>query len=354
MKFSFNNTKISSIECLVPRSISRFEDEIEDYPQSEASSRKLMKAMGYKEHRIFKNPVSFSSVAHRLLEKNDALLEDVDALVVVTQTPDRLIPSTSSILHGILGLPTSVFCLDINDGCAGYIKGVVTSASLLESGMVEKVLLVCGDVLSQFVSKQDRNSYPLIGDAVSATILERSSDARISGIRGELFVDGRNAFAITIPVGGSEKRSSTETLRAKLADDGNIRSENHLVMNGRDVFAFTQSTVAEFLTRFLQDFDCVDADRFYFHQANKFILDKLRVKLGIEDPYRLPTRVIESYGNSSSATIPLAVCLDQLEGKQKKANQKAVFAGFGVGLSFGAFVTKTGSIRNTAFYQEDI
>ena len=353
MNFSFDNTKISSIECLVPKRISKFEDEIQNYPQSAESSLKLMKVMGYKQHRIFKKPLSFSSIVYRLLEQNAALYEDIDALVVVTQTPDRLIPSTASILHGLMSLPTSVFCLDINDGCTGYIKGVVTSASLLESGMVEKVLLVCGDVLSQFVSKQDRNSYPLIGDAVSATILERSSDVRVNGIRGELLVDGRNAFAITLPAGGSEKQSSSETLLSKLADDGNIRSENHLVMNGRDVFAFTQSTVAAFLSSFLQNYDCKDANRFYFHQANKFILDKLRLKLGIEDSCKLPTQVIEIYGNSSSATVPLAACLDLLAENQNESNRKAVFAGFGVGLSYGAFVTILDSIKNTAVYEDD-
>lgn len=352
MKFSFANCKISSIESLVPENVSYFDDEIVNYPQSERSSQKLKKAMGYGEHRIFSNPVSFSAVATQLLQKNLCLYSDIDALIVVTQTPDKLIPSTSSIISGILGLHSHVFCLDINDGCAGFIKGVFVAANLLNNPGVNKVLLISGDVLSQFVSRQDRNSFPLVGDAINATILETCNSE--STIFGEFHTDGSGADAISIPAGGSALLSSAESLCPIVHNDDNIRSANQLVMKGRDVFAFTQTTVVDFLERFLSEYSCSDADRFYVHQANKFILEKVRQKIGISDPKKMPLEVIEKYGNSSSGTIPLAICLDQQSTKDVEKLGKCVLVGFGVGLAYGGIVVDLSNLLNVKLYQENV
>lgn len=120
-------------------------------------------------------------------------------------------------------------------------------------------------------------------------------------------------------------------------EEGNVRSMENLVMQGRDVFTFTQTTVIKFLTDFRQR-HCSDLPAMYFfHQANLFILDRMRKALKVTEK-ELPTEVITNYGNSSSATIPMAIILAHKENAQLMKNRPVMIAGFGVGLSWGAAV----------------
>jgi 3-oxoacyl-[acyl-carrier-protein] synthase-3 len=343
---NLNNIKISGICGVVPANISRYDDELGNYSHSVESSLKLKKVMGYNEHRVVKGVTTISDMvipAFKQLQSNGLIdTHDIDAIIVVTQTPDHLIPSTSSILHGKLGMKESCYCIDINDGCTGYLRGLFEASSLIRNSDSKKVLLITGDILSRKVSKNDRNSYPLVGDAVTLTILEYQNSP--SDCPFELRSDGKGAFALTIPAGGMAIPACPFTSELNQDEDGNLRSLDHLVMKGRDVFTFTQTTVLAFLDKFLKEHAAIKPESYFLHQANLFILDRISRKLKV-DSEQLPTDVIRKYGNSSSATIPMAIVEKYRKIDFTVISELALLAGFGVGLTWGATILKIENLQ---------
>ena len=339
MKAQFNHIAIRGIRAVVPSQVSHFDDEVENYSHGAASARKLKKLMGYDKHRVAPAGVCTSDLVAYGIERlvADGLIEiaDIDALVLVTQTPDYVMPPTSSVLHGRLGLRQDAYCVDINQGCTGYLVGLLQASMLIQAGAAETVVLAVGDVLSHKVSNRDRNSYPLIGDAAAITIVSRQEGAAPYTIR--LHADGTGAKALIIPAGGA-RSPSTEATRAVTEDEnGNFRSLEQLVMQGGDVFNFTQRIVPGLVEDLLADAECAveDIDGFMFHQANAYILKKLARKIGA-DRDKMPSNICGTYGNSSSATIPMAIT-DSL-GPRVVGAHKVCMAGFGVGLTWGGAV----------------
>jgi len=335
MRACFSNVRIAGVLGVVPSRISRFDDELENYSQPAANSRKLKVAMGYDEHRVAEPGVTTSDLAcfglRRLVDEGRIDPAGIDGIFFVSQTPDYLLPATSAYIHGQFAFPQEAYCIDINDGCCGYIKALYEASAFLTVTGARRVLIVAGDVLSAKVSPHDRNSYPLVGDAATITVLERTEEEAQLDI--EIMNDGRGYDKLMIPAGGARTPGSAATAELVTDEDGNARSSNHLVMQGRDVFAFTQTVVPEFILDFLARRDLTPAgiDLFLLHQANAFILDRLRTKLGV-DKAKLPDEVIRKYGNSSSGTIPMAI----VTGRTPENAAKTLACGFGVGLSWGA------------------
>ena len=176
MLFTFNNKRIRGIISVLPEQEVTFEEEAENYAFPVKQTMRLKKVMGFEKHRIAKKGTAASDlclfgIEHLLVNgliKND----EIGAIVVVTVTPDHFLPQVSTILQGKLGLSHEVFCVDISQGCAGFIVGLLESFMLLDHMADKKVLLLNVDVLSHKVSKQDRGSYPLIGDAATVAVIE--------------------------------------------------------------------------------------------------------------------------------------------------------------------------------------
>ncbi|WP_417794695.1 3-oxoacyl-ACP synthase III family protein [Terasakiella pusilla] len=343
MRSDINNVQISGVIGVVPSEIAYFDDEISNYSHDQSSSEKLKATMGYDQHRVVKKTITISGLVKHAVENIDCDSFDISkigAIIVVTQTPDKQIPATSSIIHGLCGLPHSCYCIDINDGCAGYIKGLFESSSLFRNSDIDEILLVCGDILSPRISIHDRNSFPLVGDAVTISWIKKQHSTQVQPL--ELLFDGCGAEALQIPAGGTALPYSGSSDVLEKDEDGNRRSPSNLVMKGRDVFTFTQTVVLKFIASFVNEHNLHNASRFFLHQANLFILNRIRKKLKIKSE-ALPTTVIEKYGNSSSATIPMSIILDYKEGDFRHISETIVLAGFGVGLSWGAAsITMTG------------
>lgn len=333
MKFTYRDIAISCVIGAVPRHVARFDDEIGNYSHEPANSLKLKKLMGYGEHRVEDQRRTVTDYASlmfdRLLAEGKVVPGDIGALIVVTQTPDYPIPPTSCVLHGRLGLDESVYCLDITDGCTGYVKALNEACLFLQATEARSVLVVAGDILSPRVSTRDRNSYPLIGDAVTLTVVSRSPGHGPIAI--ELRSRGSDHDKLIIRAGGTRIPASADTREMQVDEDGNFRSLEHLHMQGRDVFAFTQTVVPAFvLDNLASSGQSVDGfERLYFHQANAFIIDRLRQKFSV-DATRMPDRVIRRYGNSSSATIPML-----LVSEDERRPMRCLLVGFGVGLQWG-------------------
>lgn len=235
-----------------------------------------------------------------------------------------------------------MFCMDINQGCAGFVVGLLQAFLLLEQPAVKRVVLINVDVMSRKVSPRDRNSYPLIGDAASVAVIERSEDD--TPIHANLKMDGTRREVLMIPAGGFRLPASPET--AVVEDDGenNFRAKDHLRMDGTAVFNFVQVDVPPLIEDLLQTAgtDASAVDYFLFHQPNRFMLEKLADRLNI--PYeKMPSNVVEHYGNSSGVTIPVAIA-HNLRDTLLKGAITACLAGFGVGLTWSSMLMRLGPL----------
>lgn len=346
MNLKFKNKRISGILTVLPSHESFFDDEIANFNFSKAQSMKLKLVMGYNKHRIVTDNQCSSDLCIQGLDhlfKNDYLQkDDIDALVVVTQSPDYFMPPTSSIIHGHFEMKQDMVCMDINQGCAGYIIGLIQAFMLLEQDTIKKVALCNVDILSKKVSKKDRNSYPLIGDGASITIVEKSSDN--GDIYGVIKVDGTRADALIIPAGGFKYPASEETAVLHEDEKGNFRAKDHLVMKGDEVFNFVQLEVPPLIRHNLNiaGLSIDKIDYYMFHQPNRFMLQKLADNLGV--PYsKMPNNVVENFGNASGVSIPTAICFN-LGGNLLSNRYLVCLAGFGVGLTWGSLILDLGPL----------
>lgn len=348
MKISFLNKKITGILSVVPSNKVLFEDEMHNYSFSEAKSLKLKTAMGFHSKHVVtdESTTSFDLISYGLdyLFENHLLEKDtIDAVIFVSQSPEYIMPPTSNLLHGKYNLNDHVYCLDINQGCAGFVIGLQQAFMLLNNIGINKVVLCNADVLSPKVSKYDRNSNPLIGDAGAITIIENCLED--NPIIGEIQMNGEGALALNIPAGGARLPISEETTAMYEDSFGNKRSKNHLVMQGDNVFNFVQTKVPEQINKVITSVEGLDIeqiDYFLFHQPNRFMLQKLADRIGVSRD-KLPSNVVENFGNSSGVTIPLVTTYN-LGSKLEEEEFKVCFSGFGVGLTWGTMIMDLGNL----------
>jgi 3-oxoacyl-[acyl-carrier-protein] synthase-3 len=346
MNFTFRNKRVTGMFVVLPENERSFVEEMRNYNFPEARSLKLKEVMGYNKRRLVEPHVCVSDLAVFGLEKMFARgwlkKEDIDALLLVTHTPDYIAPPTSNIIQGRLGLKRDMLCLDISQACAGFIIGLMQAFMLLEQESVKKVVLINADVMSRKASPKDRNIYPLIGDAATITVIER--DAEASVIHAALRMDGAQGEALIIPAGGMKMPCTAETATLEDVGDNNLRAKDHLKMDGSAIFNFVQLEVPPLIEGLLagagltvEQIDC-----FLCHQPNRFMLQKLAEKMKI--PYaKMPNNVVEHFGNSSGATIPVAIALN-LANELKSGAKQVCLAGFGGGLTWSAMVMRLGGL----------
>ncbi len=302
--------------------------------------------MGYNKRRVVEEGTTSSDLCifgmNYLFDKNLLKKEDIDALILVTQSPDYFMPPTSHIIQGKLDLKQDMVCMDINQGCSGYIIGLNQAFMLLEQEEIKKVVLLNADILSAKVSKKDRNSNPIVGDGASITIVE--NDVNGKAIYGAVKVDGKGAEALIIPAGGFKMPSTTETAELKEDQSGNFRALDHLRMKGDDVFNFVQREVPPMIESLLKkaNYSKDDIDYYMFHQPNRFMLRKLADKLGVPHE-KMPNNIVENFGNASGVSVPTAITYNLGE-KLMTDSFLVCMAGYGTGLNWAALVMPLGKL----------
>ena len=354
MNLQFSNKRITGILTILPSKEIKFDDEMDNYNFSKEQSIKLKKIMGYGSHRIVDTEVCCSDLAIKglsyLFDSNLLIKDEIDAIIFVSQTPDYLMPATSFIVHGALGLKKNTYCIDINQGCSGYLVGLHQAFMLLDQDEIKKVILINADTLSKKTNKRDRNSYPLIGDAASISIVEK--DAKQSNIFSNMYVDGTNNNVIMIPAGGLRLPSSVETSTNVEDEKGNFRSKDNLVMKGDLVYNFVQVEVPIMINNLIAQasINMDDVHYFLFHQPNKFMLQKLADKMKVSYE-RMPNNVVENFGNSSGASIP-TVITHNFSNEFCNNEYLCCLAGFGVGLTWSSMLLKLGNLEfcKTIYY----
>lgn len=277
--------------------------------------------------------------ANRLFESGVRAPEDIDFLILVTQSPDYLVPTTACTMQDRLGLRIDCGAIDMNQGCSGFVYGLALAKSLVEAGTVGNVLLITADTFSKHLNKRDRSLRTLFGDGATATFVEGvDSERELVGpfVFGS---DGSGAEHLIIPAGGMRYRVNDEARVETEDEQGNWRSACNLYMNGGAVFNFTLQTVPRTIDQLLEKsgLSLDEVDYFIPHQANKFMLERLRARLKI--PAEKFFCDMEQTGNTVSSTIPIAFEL-ALKRKLIKKGDKVALVGFGVGLSWGTTIVE--------------
>jgi 3-oxoacyl-[acyl-carrier-protein] synthase-3 len=346
MNFTFRRKRISGILAIIPANERSFVEEMKNFNFPESRSLKLKEVMGYDKHRIVEPGVCVSDLAVFGLEhlfKSGLLRRDeIDALIMVTQSPDYFMPPTSNIIQGRLKLKQDMLCMCLNQGCAGFLIGLIQAFLLLEQESIRKVVVINADVLSRKTSPKDRNSYPLIGDAAAVTVVER--DPKDSVIHASLKMDGTRNEVLMIPAGGFRLPSGPETAVLEDVGDNNLRAKDHLRMDGTAVFNFVQTEVPPLIKNLLvfAGVSIKAVDYFLCHQANRFMLQKLADKLKVPHA-KMPGNIVEHFGNSSGATIPIATVFN-LSAPLKSGELQVCLTGYGVGLTWAAMLMRLGGL----------
>ena len=251
------------------------------------------------------------------------LRDQIDLLILCTQTPDYLLPTTACIVHHKLGLNPCAGALDVNLGCSGYPYCLSLAKGMIESGQALKVLVVTADTYSKTLEPDDLSVRTLFGDGATATLIESCDDSVVSKIGTSVFgTDGSGSEHLIVKGGGMRFESNKRPT---------------LFMSGPDVFSFTLKAVPNLVKQTLEksNLEISDIDWFVFHQANQYMLEHLRRKIKI--PTEKFVVEMENVGNTVSSSIPLAM-EQSIEKNRFQTGDKIMLVGFGVGLSWGATV----------------
>jgi 3-oxoacyl-[acyl-carrier-protein] synthase-3 len=270
--------------------------------------------------------------AEQLLSAKLSRREEIEAVIMVTQTPDYIMPATAAIIHGKLGLATECAAFDVNLGSSGYVYGLWLAFQMVETGSAKTVLLLAGDTLDRLASPRDKATAALFGDAGSATIIERTERAGRSVFC--VGTDGKGYQHLMVPAGGFRQPKTDATRIEQTYNQGNQRSLEHLYMDGDAIFAFSTIKAPAEVKRVLAaaNEEIAKVDYLLFHQANKYIISTIMRNLQLPLS-KTPYEVIEKYGNLSGASIPVSVC-EVLRDEIMRGRKRVILCGFGVGLSW--------------------
>ena len=277
----------------------------------------------------------------KLFASSHCRREEIDFLLLCTQSPDYFLPTTACIVQDRLGLPTSCGALDFNLGCSGFVYGLGLAKGLVETGQAKNVLLVTAETYSKFIHQNDRSVRTIFGDGAAATLVQAVPDDAASGEPIGSFVygtDGRGAGNLIVPAGGMRQRIPAVE-QAQVDAFGNERTSSNLYMNGAEIFSFTLRAVPEAVCRLqaTMQLRMEDIDLIVFHQANRYMLEHLQKKLRI--PREKFVVAMEHVGNTVSSTIPIALS-DAVAAGRLSYGERAMLVGFGVGYSWAATVIR--------------
>ncbi len=339
--FSTQNVRIAGVAACVPqKEVSNL-----DYSWVSLKERKaLIKTTGVETKRIAPKGTTTSDMcypaADKLINELGWDRNDIELLVFISQSRDYLLPQTSGILQDRLGLPRTCLCLDIPLGCSAFVYGISVMGSMMASGAIKKGLLLMGDI-SSIGSYRDKSTYPLFGDAGTATAFEYRDG--YPSMHYNLQTDGSGYDALMIPHGGFRNFATRDSFNYVKFAKGIHRTKFHVVLDGIRIFNFSITEVRPNMNKLFEQAKTTvdDFDYFIFHQANMLMTETIRRQLKIpreKFPYSM-----RKYGNTSSASIPLTL-VTELRRQLTTENLRLAFAGFGVGLSWGSAFASTDKI----------
>lgn len=329
------HAKLTAIEYYLPEKIVSTRDLSTEFP--EWSVEKIDSKTGISERHIAA-PHECSSdlavaAARRLFDSGACQPQEIDFVLLCTQSPDYFLPTTACLVQDRLEIPTTAGALDFNLGCSGFVYGLGLAEGLIASRQARKLLLLTAETYSKFLHPRDKSVRTLFGDAAAATLLTASEQPSLGPfVYG---TDGSGGPNLIVPTGGMRQTRTAETAIPIEDDSENLRSQDNLFMAGAEIFNFTLSAVPKSIHLLLErarlSFEQIDL--FVFHQANQFMLDHLRKRLKI--PVEKFQVSMAHCGNTVSSTIPIALKEAQNQGRLQEGSL-VMLVGFGVGYSWGA------------------
>ena len=311
-------------EYALPESVLSNKDLAEAFP--EWTVDKIEAKTGIKQRHITKADEYASdlaiSAAEKLFKKHVVSASNIDFILYCTQSPDYALPTTACMLQERLGCSNAIGALDFNLGCSGYVYGLSLAKGLIETEQATNVLLLTADTYSKYINSDDKTVRTIFGDGASATWISNTSESEAI-FSAAVGTDGRGAEHL-VAHGSGLKKTDSEDLKG-------------LKMNGPEIFKFTLDVVPEIIEKALEKAGIQEkeVDLYVFHQANQYMLDFLRKKIGI--PTAKFVLELGNFGNTVSSTIPIALS-EVLKKKEQKRYKYAMLVGFGVGYSWGAVV----------------
>ena len=288
----------------------------------------IVERTGIRERRMAADDESTATMsivaAEQALRVASADPQDIDLIIVATATPDYLFPATACLVQRSIGA-TRAAAFDLGAGCSGFVYALAMGAQAIESGASREVLVIGAETLSRITNWTDRGTCVLFGDGAGAVLLRVGSGPG-GIIATHLGADGTGAEWLILPAGGSRQPASHETVAAGL---------HTIQMDGQKVFRFATKAIPSATRKLLEQAGVTleQVDLFIAHQANSRILESAAERLGL--PMEKMFTNLDRYGNTSAASIPIALC-EAIEQGRLLPGQRAVLVGFGAGLTWGA------------------
>lgn len=274
--------------------------------------------------------------ANKLFERQGTNRSSIDALILCTQNPDYTLPTTACIVQDTLGLPKSCSAFDVNLGCSGFVYSSMLAYSLINTFGFGKALVITSEAYSKVISYEDKTTATIFSDAAAAVLISGNS-ANSEFISFSTGTDGSGFDNLIVPAGGSRMRRSPHTSVMREYSPGVKRSDENLFMDGHEItkFVFREvpKSVADVISKSGQTPEQIG--KFFFHQANKYILNALAERMSIPSS---KVYVDLSRGNTVSSTIPIA--LKDYFSQTPPRPETVLMCGFGVGYSWGSSIMK--------------
>mgnify|MGYP001239928366 CR=1 FL=1 len=325
----FDKGVITHIVTHLPENEISLHDVAEKIPISRKEADKIIKTTGFSHIREVKNETSKDlclSAAKKLLQHlTSDEINDIDAILFVSQTREYLIPQTSGIIQYELGLKNNIVCKDIPLGCSGYVFGLMDAFMYLNSGM-KSVLLLAGETNTKVISRYDKSVRMVFGDGGTATLIK--SIKNNNPVIFDFGTDGSGYKDLIIKSGAMRFPSNKDSNKLVQYEPGISRTDEDMLMNGLSVMNFAIKRVPKSIKNLSKNIK-LKVNRYYLHQANKFMIDYLIKKTNL-DPSIVPFTA-NKIGNTGPASIPIAISVDL---KKDIQSECVVLCGFGVGLSW--------------------
>lgn len=288
----------------------------------------IVSRTGIRERRIADERETTASLAtkaaFRALDRTNLHPQDIDLVIVATATPEHLFPATACLVQDNIGA-INAGAFDLSAACSGFIYGLAVASQSIQAGGIENAIVIGSETLSRFIDWEDRGTCILFGDGAGAFVLQASE--KPGGYLSSLMrSDGSGGTLLEIPAGGSRHPATPETVH---------RREHYIRMNGREVFRFATRVMAD-ATREVSEqagIDVQDLDVIVPHQANRRIIEA--AARGLNLPLERFVVNLDRFGNTSSASIPIAAC-EAIEQGRIEPGDRLVMVGFGAGLTWGA------------------
>lgn len=328
---------IKAIEYYLPEKVVSNDDLQTEFP--EWNGDKVAMKIGVDRRHIASEKETATDLAfmaaNKLFDSYNIDPKTIDFLLLCTQSPDYMLPSSACLLQDRLGLPTSSGAFDYNLGCSGSIYGLAVAKGLIMAGIANNVLLITAETYSKYIHPTDKSNRSIFGDGAAACLISSEGFAEIGDF--VLGTDGSGAQNLIVNTGGARQKEMTGL--SVIDEEGRIWFDDYLYMNGSSIFNFTLDNVPSMVDEIIikNNIRKEDVDYYLFHQANKYMLNTLRKICGV------PTEKfyinLTEMGNTVSSTVLIGL-KDCIDNDIIRKGDNVIVSGFGVGLSWGGTLLK--------------